>query len=193
MDLQPLWLHFELLLFTCFLACTPITESKKVSRAEMGEFKVAFELKSDSIWQAPDQGQLTDVYLALEMTNFGKQPVRFPVMDKFKVAILYPNGNELMMEGGQNVLIPGKPISDPVPSGGTYLLELKGQLGWGQGEELQLSLKDDFGSIWWIGPLKIGSQLLNMYYENESQDNYNNSDLWSGHAKITPIYIQITD
>ena len=78
-----------------------------VSNLPLDEFKVSFELKSDSIWQAPNQGQETDVYLALEMTNLGDKPIRFPIMDKFKVSMQHPDGNELMMEGGQDVLIPG--------------------------------------------------------------------------------------
>ena len=193
MYLPPLWTSFELLLFTCFIACTTPNETKNPPQAEQSEFKVSFELKSDSIWQIPEREQKTDVYLVLEMTNLGDKPIRFPIMDKFNVSMQHPDGNELMMEGGQDVLIPGNPISHSVLSGEKYLLKISGQLDWGNANQLLLNLKDDFGSVWWIGPLETGSYLLNMYYENETKDNNNNSDLWSGKANITSLMILITN
>lgn len=164
---------------------------KNTTYTEKCKFKVNFTLKSDSIWQVPDRGKQTEIYLVLEMTNLGNDSVRFPVMDKFKVSMQYPGENELKMEGGQDVLIPGKPISDPVPPGEKYLLKLPAQLGWGAKDRLQLIIKDNFGSIWRIGPLKAGSYLLTMHYESQPTDNKNNPDIWSGHAYIYPVSIQI--
>lgn len=169
----------------------PASEINNTQYTKKCEFKVNFRLKMDSIWQAPVRGQHTEMYLVLEMTNLGNDPIRFPVMDKFKVSMQYRDENELKMEGGQDVLIPGKPISDPVPPGEKHFITLPVRLGWGADDQLQLSLKDSFGSIWWIGPLKAGSYLLTMHYDSQPEVNKNNPDLWSGHANINPVFIQI--
>ena len=125
------------------------------------------------------------------MTNLGKERLRFPIMDKFTVSIQDPDGKLLTMEGGQDGIRPGKPISDPVPSGEKYVLKLPSHINWGSDDRLQLTVEDDYGSIWWIGPLKQGSHLVRMNYENQTKDKTSATDLWSGRAVIEPVRIQI--
>ena len=193
MNLQSLKTNFKILFILCFLACASTSEIKNTPLDQGYKFEASFELKSDSIWKVPGQGQGREIYLALEMTNLGKESVRFPIMDKFSISLQNSDGDELLMEGGQDVLIPGKPISDPVPSGGKYLLQLSCQLLLGTDDQLQLSIKDKLGSIWWIGPLNTGSYFLKMDYGNQRTDGKNSGNLWSGQADITPVPIQIAN
>ena len=147
-----------------------------------------FELKTDEIWPVPEPGMKTQVYLALEMTNSSKNAVRFPVMDKFSIAFKDEQGRELSWEGGQDGIIPGKPLSDPISSGETFVLNLKSHMGWGPSQQLQVSIEDGLGSIWWIGPLEKGGYRVKMKYENRSADS---PDVWYGRASIKPVSIQI--
>lgn len=172
-------------------ACVPPHHTRNLSDRETNEGKVTFELKSDPIWQVPSHGLQTEVQVILEITNLESTAMRFPVMDKFSVSLLSADGNELVMEGGQDVLIPGKPISDPVQPGNNFLIDLDGRLSWSTDNQLELVLKDGLGSTWQIGPLKPGGYMLNMTYENLPTANKTASEVWSGKAQIIPVSIQI--
>jgi hypothetical protein len=193
MHLQSLNNQIKLLLFLCFFGCTQTKAIKNPSPSEKCDFKVSFELKSDSIWQVPLQGQQTQVSCLLEMTNLGDTAIRFPIMDKFRLSVLSPAGTELPMSGGQDELIPGKPVSDPISTGEKYILKLQAELVWNSNSQLQLKLKDAFGSTWFIGPLKSGTNTLMMFYENLPKGPAPVSGLWCGIANIIPLPIELTD
>ena len=191
MHVQHLPTPLALTLLLCFFTCAPPHNTTISSHNEKHELKVNFELKSDAVWQAPAQGQQTEVKVVLEITNQENAPMRFPIMDAFRISMLSTDGTEFTMEGGQDVVIPGKPVSDPVPPGGKYLLDLQGQLDWSTDDQLELILKDGLGSIWRIGPLTTGTYMLYMTYENQSTESKTSPDVWYGKAEITSLPVQI--
>lgn len=180
-----------LVMSLCTCACVPPHQAGNSAHRETDEGKVIFELRSDSVWRVPSRGLHTEVPVVLEITNLEDVPLRFPIMDKFRVSLQSSTGNVLMMEGGQDVLIPGNPISDPVQSGGKLLIDLNGQLGWRPDGRLEFILKDGLGSIWFIGPLTTGEYMLKMIYENLEASGTSDAEVWSGKAEIDAIPIQI--
>lgn len=189
MQMQRLLTSWVLTLLSCVCACVPPHHTS--NSTDQG--KVIFQLITDLVWQAPLQGLQTEIQVGLEITNHGSTAIRFPIMDKITVSLLSSEGNALMMEGGQDVLIPGKPISDPVQPGNKFLIDLQGRLGWDADNQLELILKDGLGSVWVIGPLKPGEYMLSMTYENQSTTDKSASDVWSGKAQISPVSILITN
>lgn len=152
------------------------------------EISAQFELKTDSIWKIPEPGGKTRVYMALELTNSSEIPIRFSVVDSISIALEDEQGRQLIWEGGQDGIIPGKRVSDPIPPGDTFVFNLICHLVSGPGQRLQLSIEDGLGSIWWIGPLEKGTYRVNAGYENRSADS---PDLWQGRASIDPVSINI--
>ena len=174
---SPLILHF--------LMCPAMQELERAQEIPQCEFQIAFNIKTDSIWNAPERGQQTPVRVALAMTNHENYPLRFPVMDKFTVSIHY-NNEVITMEGGQDVVIPGKPVTDPVPPGETYVLDLHGQLIRRADDRLQLMIEDGLGSYWMLSPLHYGAQELWMEYKSKA-DNPQDRNVWCGQAEIHPF------
>lgn len=160
------------------------------SAADSRSFAVKFELKTNPIWKIPKRGMETGLTLALEFTNCGPGPVRFPLMDSFEISIQGPDGKVRKMVGGMDGLRPGKPISDPVAPGEKLVLTLSGQLSRGADDRGRLRIQDDFGGIWWIDPLNTGSNLLHMRYESPPAFD-SDDDIWVGQTVLEPVRVEI--
>ncbi len=150
-----------------------------------------FSLHYDSTWQIPEPGNRTSVSLALEMTNLGRNTIRFPLMDKFNISLTDQGGLRQTMEGGRDGIIDKDPYSDPIAPGETFLYPIDCYLAFASNGELQLIIRDGYGSIWRIAPLAAGSYLLFMEYKNIVTRKKDPHDLWTGSAKIDPVPIRI--
>lgn len=178
-----------LLLFTSVSACRP--DSFIASAMDSRSPAVHFELKTEPVWQVPEPGRETEVLLALELSNLGTEPIRFPLMDRLRISIESPDGVVRVMEGGMDGLRPGKPISDPVAPGETFALTLTAQISRGADNRPRVRIADAFGSVWWIGPLDTGTNLVHATYESRSVDEVKNQEIWAGQAVIAPVSVEI--
>jgi hypothetical protein len=185
---QFIWVSFLLILSSSLQACTSKTEINMTPQVGATDFSAQFNLKTDSIWMIPEPGGQRRVSMAIEMTNSGETPIRFPVVDSISITLEDEQGRKLVWEGGQDGIIPGKRVSDPISPGDTFVFNLKCHLVSLPGQRLQLSIEDGLGSIWWIGPLEKGAYRVYATYENRSADS---PDLWQGRASINPVSIQI--
>jgi len=152
---------------------------------------ITFKVLLDSTWKVPARGKETSIYLALEITNSGDDSIRFPIMDKISISMHGSKDDKIKTEGGQDVVIPGKPVTDPVPPGGKFLYQLPARLVWHDDDKLQLSIEDTYGSIWFFGPLKEGMYEFGLNYENIKNEKKDTSNIWFGRANINPVTIHI--
>lgn len=144
------------------LGCKPRNSAGREDSMAPPSFSI-FHLV-DSVWKMPAAGTMTAVELGWALHNRSANAIQFPLMDCFQVTLFDSNGREWEMEGGQDVLIPGSPLSDWVPPNERLIFQWKANLAFEKPNQCFLVLEDGFGSRWNIGPVYAGSWRLKSLY-----------------------------
>ena len=116
---------------------------------------VEFSIQIDSLWSILVIDYTTTLDLEVKITNLEAFPIQFAIMDKIIFQLKTPTGNHLKMNGGQDILLPFKNESGTIELGKSFIAAFFTQLMWVE-NDIKLRINDDYGNIWWIGPLRFG-------------------------------------
>lgn len=156
------------------------------------DFNVSFDFTTDSIWSLSQEDvNASSISLSLKMENQTDHALRFPLIDNYNLYVKYENGEIREMEGGLDNLTKVAPNSEPVLPGASYLLKFKGRLWKDVDKKVQLTIYDEFGNIWQLGPIQNETFWIGMSYFAEQRTAVNDQKFWCGAVEVPPKPIRI--
>ena len=158
---------------------------------------LSFQLVTDAVWWLPGRGDVSSIFIALNIENESLGPLRLNLIDTEKVSLQRQGGKSLFQSGGRDALRAGYQFSPTVEPKQSYRWTLRAQLDWTQASGVRLTLFDDFGGNWRTDGVEPGSYLLSVRYEtgniaSETEESASSPTPWRGQAEMSvPVNISL--